>query len=388
MEKRELIVCLLGILMVSSIVTPSVLSVREVEQNLNENAETLYHVPTNRSAFVGEVWTINQEKSFGAADLDIEDDVYVNWESHTNSFGKQEASGYLKMFFANFFTNRSGQVFDNYRLSTYKMIIYDGPSTSDNILMEQEREVLENAGDWIEELKFPVTFESNGQNVRDIAMECVVESKFIPKFLNTPYAGEHSIREALCNLHVNFGSMEEFGDKQVSNQVVKKNCLNRSEVTLNLGEIKLLPSNRSDSVTIDTEGLVDYELMLNRSDAPHEFFVNVGYSIELNRSPSPNLLSTFLGSKAEFILEGSSYNRTTNRTSSLVTDSQVVVLNKENLNRSGSFNRSFVLKQLPSELVFTVSCDVSYDKINFWKISLPGENYFDSELVRVKLEYV
>lgn len=386
MKKKELIISVLGFILVVFIITPSTMSSIQYEENIfEETREDFLNVPTNRSTFIGKVWTINQEKSFGTADLNIKDDVNINWETHTNSFGKEETSGYLQMMFANFFTNRSGQQFSNYRLSTYKMKVYDGPSIEDNILFEQEKEILENAGDWIENLQFPIKIESNGQPVRDIAVECIAESKLISKFLKTPLTGEHSIKSGLCKLHVNFGSQENFYH---DNSTTVKKSFNRSKVNLDLGNIKLLPSNRSDEVTIKTPIMLDYELTLNRSESPYEFFVNVGYGISLNRSPTPDLLSRILGSKTEFILEGSAYNRTTNRTKSLISDSQIIILNEESLNRSESFNRSFILKGMPSELVFTISCDISYDKINMWKLSLPGESFFDSELIRVKLNYI
>ena len=386
MKNKEVIISILAVVLMGFLFTPSAISSIDFGEDVTDQTNII-SVPTNRTAFVGTVWTINQEKSFGTADLNVANDVYVNWGTQTNSFGEEEASGYLEMMFANFFTNRTGQEFSNYRLSTYKMIVYDGSSTSDNILYEQEKEILENAGDLIDNLQFPVTIESNGEKVRDLAVECIAESKLISNILKTPFTGEHSIKKGLCNLHVTFGSQVNAIEEKPSVQSVQKS-FNRSEVELNLGDIKLLPSNRSGEVSISTPTIVDYELTLNRSEMPYEFFINVGYGIALNRSPAPDLLSRLLGSRTEFLLEGSAYNRTTNRTMELITDSNLMVLNKENLNRSGSFNRSFLLTGMPSEIVFTVSCDLSYDKLNFWKVSLPGESFFDSELIRVRLNYV
>lgn len=395
MKRKALITCILGMLILSSIILPSVVSSIKTNENVNQETEKdisrgIQNPADNRTAFLGEVWSINQENSFGFADLNIKSDVYVDWSTHSNALELDEGSGYLQMMFANLFTNRSGQEFSNFRLSTYKMKVYDGPSTDDNLLFEEKKEILENAGDWIEELKFPITIDPQGQSVRDIAVECIAETKLISNLLKIPLQGTHGIRNGICNLHINFDSQTTVMKSQCSSSSENKVTFNRSEIELNLGDIQLMTSNRSGEAVVNTNDLANtYEVTLNRSESPYEFMVNVGYGISLDKIPTPDFLSRILGSKAEFMLEGSSYNRSSNnRTKSILSDSDVVVLTAETLNRTGSFNRSFVIKGTPSELIFLVSCDLSYDKIKSWKFSLPGENLFDSELCRVKLNYI
>jgi len=386
MKEKLLIIGIVGIFLASGILSALSADTTKVESKIldlnisHDETEALTSYDFNK-AYFGEVWSLNKEKSFGSADLNVKKDVYANWQAEGN-----EASGYLAMKFANFIANRSGEILSNYRLSTYKLTIHDGPSTSDPILFTDEKEILENSGDVVGNLTYPITIDTKGQMNRTLAVVCTSETQLISNFLNTPIQGKSGIKEETGTFHVNFDGSQYDGNNE-NNFPITQNCFNRSELNVDLGTIELYSTaNRSNIPIITTSNVItDYIFQVNRSDKPIEIDVSVNYSIDLKAVPGPNTLSKILGSKADFLLEGAYYH--TNRTESVCSESKTISLVEGTLNRTVTLNRSFILKEEPLELVFSVSCELFYSTINFWDFSIPNES-FKSELCLVKIVYI
>ncbi|HEC94717.1 MAG TPA: hypothetical protein ENI45_01975, partial [Thermoplasmatales archaeon] len=205
MKKELFIVGIVGIFLTSSLLSASASNpvkmsdeIPHVDNNY-DGMQTSYH-ETNTADF-GVMGSINREKSFGAAIVSEKPLLEANWIAKQN-----EASGYLTMTIANFIQNESGETLNNYRLSTYRITVHDGPSTSDPVLFTDEKEVLENAGDMISDLIFPVTIDTKGQSSRELAVERTAQTQLVSNIFQMPMKGKEGLETKTTAFHVTFVS--------------------------------------------------------------------------------------------------------------------------------------------------------------------------------------
>ena len=89
MKKELFIICIVGMFLASGLLGASSVNTAKVNNILSDGNDLYDEVGTSavgysNEAYFGESWSINREKSFGAADLYVEKDVSATWIAENN----------------------------------------------------------------------------------------------------------------------------------------------------------------------------------------------------------------------------------------------------------------------------------------------------------------
>ena len=382
MKKEIFIICIVGMFLTSSLLSASALNpVKMNEEISNDSDDMQMSIFESNVADFGLVASVNREKSFGGVVINDKPDLEVSWVAEEG-----ESSGYLKMDYASFIENEPGESIDNYQLSTFRITVHDGPSTSDPVLFTDEKEVLENAKDWVGELIFPVTIKTKGQSSRELTVERTAQTQLVSKIIRTPIQGKEGIETKSTAFHVNFVGPSSL-EKNIGSTPVMEGCYPSSVIKLYLGTIEVWKEMDGDLITITNIVNEIDGVLVNRSEEVYIIGI-VNYSINLARVPK--YFGGLLGCKATFSINGgipsgiSNVERGYNATTEPLTTSNL----GDDLQKSGILSCGFTVDTGENDrVIFVPSCSFSYYPISFWNIYPPGDS-FKGEGTRVLFEYV
>jgi len=386
MKKELFIICIVGMFLASGLLGASSVNTVKMNNMVSDGDNHYDEVKTSavgysNEAYFGELWSVNRDKSFGVADLSEGKDVYADWVAEEN-----EASGYLTMTFANFIANDPGETISNYCLSTYRVTVHDGPSTSDPVLFTDEKEVLENAGDMIGDLIFPVTVETEGQPSRDLAVVRTSQTQVVSNAFRVPIQSDEGLNSETDSFHISFNGFES-NEKTMRSSTSSEAPSPTNNIEIDLGSIEIYTElGQPNRPIIRMRDFIrEYTFDVNISeDVDVTAWVN--YTIDLASVPHPIEFLKILGCKANFLFEGGYQYDTSTR--SACSEHEIVLLTEFNLQKEGTLECSFTVNTgETNKILFMIACDLTLTPIAFWDIPIPGDSA-DSETSIIYFQYV
>lgn len=388
--RRRLIIYLIGIFLISCMLSVSTLGNTFGNEEMNDSSNLLDEIKTStyyeiNSADFGIMGSFNREKSFGSVLMSEKSMVETHW---IKEMGRKYVNGHLDMTTANFIQNEGGESLENTRLSTYKIIVHDGPTTSDPVLFSDEKIIATNEDDAIHEISYPFILEGieNGEISRELTVERIVETQTISNLFNTPIIGKEGKETQITPFKIFFEEPGYLNRNTESTQTTQShNPI--SDITVCLGTIEVYTEmGDSNHPKIRTEGIPDepIEVPVNYSD---DITVTAKIDIVIDLSCPPHPHSFFgLGCKAHLSIEGGyPYHGGTKSANS--ENMRPIPLIEGNLDNTSSLSCTIdVNTKETNKVLFAPTCGFSYYPINVWDFSTPGDS-FDGGFIEVLFDY-
>jgi len=385
--RRRAIIYLIGIFLISCMLSVSTLGNTFGNKELNDSSNLLDEIKTStyyeiNSADFGIMGSFNREKSFGSVLMSEKSMVETHWIKES---GRDYVNGHLDMTTANFIQNEAGESLENTRVSTYKIIIHDGPSTSDPVLFSDEKIIATNADDAIHDISYPFILEDieNGEISRELTVERIVETQMISNLFN-PIIGKDGKETQITPFKIFF---EEPGYLNRNTELTPTTQSHQpiSEINVHLGTIEIYcEMEDSNHPKICTEGIPNkpIEVLVNHSD---DVTVNatIDVIIDLYSPPHPH---SFLGLGCKTYLSidgGYPYNGGTKSANS--TSMNIPLING-NLQKKASLSCTIDVNTEIKQVLFAPTCGFSFYPINVWDFSTPGDS-FDGGYIYVQFNY-
>ena len=385
MVKRYILaIAMIGIFITNCMISASSIKQDEryeiiLERQANKSElNTISYYESNTADF-GYVGSLNRDKSYGNAIVSNETLVEANWIT-----AGENVNGYFTMTLANFIQNADCDTLDNYRLSNYKIIIHDGPNLNDPIIFAEERPIIENKEDLIEELEFPIDFETKGQSSREFAVERIAETTMISNRFNIPIKATTNEDRQTTIFHVTFDNQEDVTNNIDSEELLCSESAS-SNIDIYLGEIliwwdmdyNMIRISKNKMPTDPINKFVNYS-----EDVTINAYIEL--TIDLPFSPKVHPILP-LGCKAHLSIDGGiHFKGGTKQTVGVYLDP--VPLTEENLHKTFTLPCNITVNTENHEFLFLPSLSLSYHPINVWDFS-PSWDSIEWEYIIIEFRY-